>query len=901
MTDELMHYGTKRHSGRYPYGSGENPYQHELDFLGRINDLKNQGLTETEIAKALGLSSTTELRAKKAIAKNDIQKYNLEMCRKLKDKGYSNVAIGERLGVPESTVRNWLDETAKQKNEVLNNVADTLESAVKSKGLIDIGAGVERELGVSDVKLKTAVAMLKEKGYNQYEIYIDQLGTNNQKTTIKVLAPPDMTYAEAFKSRYDISSVNQYSEDGGYTFTSIEKPRSIDSDRVQIRYNEEGGVDKDGVIELRRGVDELSLGSAQYAQVRIAVDGTHYLKGMAMYSDDMPDGVDIVFNTNKHVGTDKMKVLKEMKTESENPFGSTVVQRHYTDADGNTQLSALNIVGTNEGDMHVEGSWGNWSKSLASQMLSKQSLSLAKRQLKLTLDEQKEQFEEIKSLTNPEVKKHYLQEFADSCDAAAVDLKAMALPRQSCKVILPITDMKDTEVYAPTYRNGEKVCLIRYPHGGIFEIPELTVNNKQKTANSVMHNAKDAIGISSKVAERLSGADFDGDTVIVIPVNDKVKINTSKPLEGLKNFDPKESYPYHEGMKVMSEKTKQRQMGEVSNLITDMTLQGASSSEIARAVRHSMVVIDAVKHKLDYTQSRIDNGIDELRDKYQGGGGASTLISMAKSQARVPVRKEITNPARMTADQLKDYEAGKKVYDETGESYTKTTVNKKTGVITTKEVVRTQTVPRMSVTDDAHTLSSGTPMEEAYADYANGMKALANAARKEYIATPSTHYSPTAKKQYAEEVSSLNAKLNSALLNAPKERQAQLIANSRVEAKKKANPELKDDKDHLRKIKGQELQIARAQVGAQKQRITPTEKEWEAIQAGAISSNKLQQILANSDKKTLRSFAMPKARKSLSNAQINLAKSMENSGYTLADIADRLGVSTSTVSTILNE
>lgn len=901
MTDELMHYGTKRHSGRYPYGSGENPYQHELDFLGRINDLKNQGLTETEIAKALGLSSTTELRAKKAIAKNDIQKYNLEMCRKLKDKGYSNVAIGERLGVPESTVRNWLDETAKQKNEVLNNVADTLESAVKSKGLIDIGAGVERELGVSDVKLKTAVAMLKEKGYNQYEIYIDQLGTNNQKTTIKVLAPPDMTYAEAFKSRYDISSVNQYSEDGGYTFTSIEKPRSIDSDRVRIRYNEEGGVDKDGVIELRRGVDELSLGSAQYAQVRIAVDGTHYLKGMAMYSDDMPDGVDIVFNTNKHVGTDKMKVLKEMKTESENPFGSTVVQRHYTDADGNTQLSALNIVGTNEGDMHVEGSWGNWSKSLASQMLSKQSLSLAKRQLKLTLDEQKEQFEEIKSLTNPEVKKHYLQEFADSCDAAAVDLKAMALPRQSCKVILPITDMKDTEVYAPTYRNGEKVCLIRYPHGGIFEIPELTVNNKQKTANSVMHNAKDAIGISSKVAERLSGADFDGDTVIVIPVNDKVKINTSKPLEGLKNFDPKESYPYHEGMKVMSEKTKQRQMGEVSNLITDMTLQGASSSEIARAVRHSMVVIDAVKHKLDYTQSRIDNGIDELRDKYQGGGGASTLISMAKSQARVPVRKEITNPARMTADQLKDYEAGKKVYDETGESYTKTTVNKKTGVVTTKEVVRTQTVPRMSVTDDARTLSSGTPMEEAYADYANGMKALANAARKEYIATPSTHYSPTAKKQYAEEVSSLNAKLNSALLNAPKERQAQLIANSRVEAKKKANPELKDDKDHLRKIKGQELQIARAQVGAQKQRITPTEKEWEAIQAGAISSNKLQQILANSDKKTLRSFAMPKARKSLSNAQINLAKSMENSGYTLADIADRLGVSTSTVSTILNE
>ena len=901
MTDELMHYGTKRHSGRYPYGSGENPYQHEIDFLARVSNLKAQGMSETEIAKALGLSSTTELRAKKAIAKNDIQKYNLEMTQKLKEKGWSNVAIGERLGVPESTIRNWLDESAKQKNEVLNNVADTLENAVNKKGLIDIGAGVERELGVSDVKLKTAVAMLKEKGYNQYEIYIDQLGTNGQKTTIKVLAPPDMTYAEAFKNRYDIQSVNEYSEDGGVTFRQIETPRSIDSDRVQIRYNEEGGIDKDGVIELRRGVDELSLGSSQYAQVRIAVDGTHYLKGMAMYSDDMPDGVDIVFNTNKHVGTDKMKVLKEMKVDSENPFGSTVVQRHYTDVDGKEQLSAINIVGSNEGDMHVEGSWDNWSTRLASQFLSKQSLSLAKRQLQLTLADRKEQFEEIKSLTNPEVKKYYLQEFAESCDAAAVDLKAMSLPRQSTKVLLPISDMKENEVYAPTYKNGEHVCLVRFPHGGTFEIPELVVNNKQKTANSVMHNAKDAIGISPKVAERLSGADFDGDTAIVIPVNDKVKVTTSKPLAGLKGFDPKESYPGYEGMKVMSDKTKQTQMGVVSNLITDMTLQGASTEELARAVRHSMVVIDAQKHKLNYKQSEIDNGIAELKEKYQGGGGVSTLISRAKHEVDIPKRKEITNTSLMTPSQLADYQSGKKVYNETGESYTETRVNKKTGAVTTKEKVRTEKASLMSITDDAHKLSSGTPMEEAYADYANGVKALANAARKEYISTPSTHYSPSAKKEYATEVASLNAKLNTALKNAPRERQAQLLANSRVDAKKKDNPELKDNKDHLRKIKGQELQIARAQVGAQKQRITITENEWNAIQSGAISSNKLQQILANSDKKTLRSYAMPKAKKTISNAQISLAKSMQNSGYTLADIADRLGVSTSTVSSILSE
>jgi hypothetical protein len=119
-----------------------------------------------------------------------------------------------------------------------------------------------------------------------------------------------------------------------------------------------------------------------------------------------------------------------------------------------------------------------------------------------------------------------LKDFADSCDAAAVELHAAALPRQSWKVILPISDMKDTEIYAPTYKNGEKVCLVRYPHGGIFEIPELTVNNKQATANKVMHNATDAVGINAKVAERLSGADFDGDTVLVIPTKN-VKIRTT--------------------------------------------------------------------------------------------------------------------------------------------------------------------------------------------------------------------------------------------------------------------------------------------------------------------------------------------------------------------------------------
>ena len=50
-------------------------------------------------------------------------------------------------------------------------------------------------------------------------------------------------------------------------------------------------------------------------------------------------------------------------------------------------------------------------------------------------------------------------------------------------------------------------------------------------------------------------------------------------------------------------------MGKISNLITDMTLLGASEDKLARAVRHSMVVIDDEKHHLDYKQSEKDNNI----------------------------------------------------------------------------------------------------------------------------------------------------------------------------------------------------------------------------------------------------------------------------------------------------
>ena len=135
------------------------------------------------------------------------------------------------------------------------------------------------------------------------------------------------------------------SHDDGETFDKFVYPKSMDSSRLKIRYAEDGGIQKDGVIEIRRGVDDLSLGDSHYAQVRILVDGNRYLKGMAVYSDDLPDGVDVMFNTNKKKGTPTSDVLKKVKDDPDNPFGSLIKaggQSYYIDADGKRQLSLIN-------------------------------------------------------------------------------------------------------------------------------------------------------------------------------------------------------------------------------------------------------------------------------------------------------------------------------------------------------------------------------------------------------------------------------------------------------------------------------------------------------------------------------------------------------------------------------
>lgn len=888
--DFLAHYGTPRHSGRYPWGSGENPYQRLAGFMGRVQELRKQGLTDAEIAKSMGMNSK-QLRARYSYAKDEKRMADAAFAWRLKEKGYSNQAIADRMGLPnESSVRSLLDPAIQQRTEATRATATYLKDQVKSLGFVDVGAGTELYAGVSKTKLDTALEQLQLEGYEVHNVKTMQLGTG-KLTTVKVLCPPGTSWAEVQNNQDKIKSVVGWSEDGGQTWELPKAPVSIDSKRLQVCYGSEGGKEKDGVIELRRGVEDISLGDAKYAQVRIAVDGTHYLKGMAVYSDDLPSGVDLRFNTNKEKGASKLDALKEMKTtkdgkvDLENPFGATIKrQRDYIDKDGKEKQSAINIV-------NEEGDWAGWKKTLSSQMLSKQSKELAEKQLALRYDQKQADYEEIKSLTNPVVKKKLLQSFADECDSSSVHLEAAAMPRQASHVILPLTSIKDTEIYAPNYKNGEKVVLIRYPHGGKFEIPELVVNNKNNEGKNLISNkGKDAVGISSKVAERLSGADFDGDTVLVIPNNKSgnFKIKTQSPLDGLKNFDPKESYPGYDGMKVMTKKTKGLEMGKVSNLITDMTIKGANDEELARAVRHSMVVIDAEKHKLNYKQSFVDNGIAELYKKYQGkaGGGAATIVSRASGQAHALTRRETIDP-----------KTGKKVYI-VKESDTYTDKNGKT-------VHRTIKSTQMAETDNAFTLVSGgskaatTPMEAVYATHANKLKALANQARKDSLSIPTPKVSQTARKTYAKEVSSLMSKLNIAEKNAPKERQAQLLANSMIREIKQSNPNM--DNDDLKKAKSKALTRARATVGAKKELVNIEPREWEAIQAHAITKTTLERILNNADESQVKKYATPKDKPTMTSSRVARARAMLNAGCTIAEVADTLGVSTSTISRAVSE
>jgi DNA-binding CsgD family transcriptional regulator len=913
---ELTHYGRSRldgapgpGSGRYPLGSGEDPNQHRGDLISRVQEMRGKGMSEKEIATAVGYESTTQLRSAYSNAINERRATQIASARAMLADGKNQAQVARELGINESTLRSLLNERAEARTNAAKETADFLRQQIDEKGMIDVGVGVELELGISREKLNQALSMLEADGYLLYGGGVPQVTNPGKQTNIKVICPPGTEHRDIydFENVHTITDYKQrIDEDGTERIErGFEYPASMDSSRLMIRYRDDAapdghtGVEKDGTIEIRRGVADLDLGESHYAQVRILVDGDKYLKGMALYSDDMPDGVDVIFNTNKtHEQADK--VLKTVKDDPANPFGALLReeggQYHYIDPEtGERKLGLINKTRT-------EGDWGEWADALPSQFLGKQSMKLIQQQLSMSIADKQAEYDDILALTNPTVKKQLLETFANDCDSAAEHLQAAALPRQKYQVILPISTMKDNEVYAPNYQDGETVALIRYPHGGTFEIPILTVNNRQPDGRRILGNTPaDAIGINSKVAERLSGADFDGDTVMVIPCNSSkstVRITSTPPLKELEGFDPKMDYGYsrvetdqkgdkhyyRDGHEFKVMKNTQMEMGKISNLITDMTLKGANQEELARAVKHSMVVIDAEKHKLDWKQSEIDNGIAALRKRYQERvdedgkvhNGASTLLSRAKSPVQVTKRKGTPkiNP-----------ETGELEYKTVEETYTD-----KKG----KTRIRTQDSTQMAETRDARRLSSGTPQEEAYADYANRMKAMANAARKEILSAGKIQYSASAKQAYSEEVGDLERQLKKALMNAPRERQAQLAANSEVKAMRKANPDMTGKE--VKKKGQQALSRNRIRYNAQRHTIDISPRAWQAIQAGAISENLLTKILRFADQDQVRSYATPRARNTLSAGKQARIRAMRASGYTTSQIAEALGVSASTVS-----
>ena len=934
----LSHYGTPRHSGRYPWGSGDHPYQRNADFLGQIEKLRKQGLKETEIAKSMGMN-TSDLRKRKSLALAENRAYLVAETKRLKEKGLSTTSIANRMDLNESTVRGYLDEEVAERMGVTAANAKLLKERVDQLHYIDVGKGSEEYLGMSSTAMGTALKRLEDEGYTIHEIPIEQLGTG-KITKMKVLAEPGVEWRDVMKNRADIKMVKDlYSEDGGETLRAIERPVSIDSKRVQVCYAEEDGDQKDGVIELRRGVDDISLGNAHYAQVRIMVDDSHYIKGMAMYADDLPDGVDIRFNTNKHLGTpmmsddpDAKQVLKPIKNDPDNPFGANIkgedklirAQKHYIDADGKERLSALNVVSE-------EGTWYDWNRTLASQFLSKQPPELAKQQLKLTRDIAQDDFNEIMTCTNPTVKAKMLEDFAGRCDHDAVHLAAAALPRQSTRVILPLTNGKENEIYAPGYQDGEQVALVRYPHASVREIPILTVNNQNPTAKSTIGEALDAVAIPHSAAEKLSGADFDGDTVIVLPTKN-VKIRSGAPFESLVGFDTKSAYPEYPGMHRMTKQEHGLEMGKVSNLITDMTIMGAPDSEIERAVKHSMVIVDAEKHHLDYKRSERENRIPELKEKYQGGvnGGAATFLSRSTGPYRVGERKEKA-PSKMNAEEKKRWENGEIVYEYSHRMQGKakqpsrrlmTEQEKKdwdskdpdkraavkrafyqSGRMQYQQVEVTEEVAKGSEFHPYSLVSTGVRdtakrIEQVYADHAVEMKEMARIARKEARSTVDISYKPEMAKKYKTEVNSLNAKLSTAKRNAPLERQAQLIANTKWATVKYNNPDM--DAEHQRKEKARLLDSARKSIGAKKMVIGSkdnplTEREWEAIQSGAITKTKLKAILDNADMNVVKQYAIPRTKSGLSPAKLSRAKQMLAKGYSRQDICEQLEIGEATL------
>ena len=977
--DSLQHYGTKRHSGRYPWGSGDDGMQRAPSEVERTvaeyDALRAKGMPDVDIAAKLGIT-TTKMRTDRTLAKAERDQRNAEGVNVMLKRGMKIPEIATAMGLSESSVRNWIgkDPNTVNSKRQIDKTAEALGDAVKRSTYVDIGTGVERQLGISKQKLKAVTDQMVESGdYEIRKIWVEQL-TNPAagNTTVKVLVPKGTTQADVLKNKDKIRPVDFNLADGDATqLNMLQVPKSVDWNRVKIRYaNGKGdasdGETRDGTMELRPGTADLDMGHSKYAQVRIAVGGTHYLKGMALYGDpkDFPPGVDIIFNTNKSSKKSPEEVLKPLKDklDSVNPFGASITRQNtLLDSKGQPVTTVHNGKKTfKNGAINIlqeEGGWGDWSKSLSAQFLSKQSPIVVSEMLKKTLAKTDKEYDEIMKVTNPVVRQKLLDSYRSDLEAKQVHLKSITPKGFGAHVILPVPTMKENEVYAPNYPNGSKVILVRYPHGGTFEIPELIVNNRGPGKNIVGPTSPDAIGIHPKVASKLSGADFDGDTAYVIP-NNSGKFKSRASLPGLKNFDPNkyEGVPSRPGYykdeasgkeyKLITPKLKQNEMGKVSNLITDMTLRGATDSELTRAVKHSMVVIDAEKHHLDYKRSAEENAIDALKKKYQLhvdnvdysklqqiNPGYQAQVDKLRGKMMEPgvtLKEKVKLQKQIDAKMLKIIDPAEiKAPGRVGEGAA-TIVSRHSSQVTTggkpmfitKEIapgepgnirgtetkVTTEFVIRnrkksyiTNMLDDARVyLSDNSDIREKhYANYVNDLKERVNKVDIQMAKYKAPKIDKTAALIYQNEVKSLSKKLNESMLNAPKERLAQVLAttNYRKQVEEAGGTEM-FEKDKLKKMKNTALVNARAITGASRKPVDITDDEWDAIQANAISATMLKDLTKHMNDDQLKALATPREKKTVTPSSRSRIITLLNNNYTVAEIANMYGLSSSTVSAI---
>lgn len=945
----LKHYGVKRKSGRYPW----DPSLHlpkNYKFIEDRDEMKKRGLSDNEIAKQMGLS-TTVYRSKVTIAKEELKQYNMQRISKLQSEGMIIDDIAKTIGTTGQTVRNYLDEiknpnkSARAQRVQTEAVADTLEAAVKRSKYIDVGKGVEIQMGISKEKLKSGLNALVESGeYEVHNLRIAQVTDKNNSTPVKVLTKKGVERSEIYKNMDKVRPVEEFAINGdARMFQQMERPKSIGWDRVHIRYaipegqkghgtNDDGAM-MDGAMFLRPGVKDLNLGKASYAQVRIAVGDTHYLKGMALYGTEemfkgIPKGTDIIFNTNKTANKTPQEVLKELKKNPEggapidgpNPFGATVKRQNtLVDSKGNPvykpgvkdrfgnkvpQIGSVNIV-------NEEGDWGSWSKALSAQFLSKQPTTVVHERLKATMKQVQDEYESIQKVTNPVIKKQLMESFVSDLESKQVHMKAAAPKGFQGHVILPVPDMKENEVYAPNYKNGEKVVLIRYPHGGRFEIPELTVNNNSVARKMISKDSPDAIGIHPKVASKMSGADFDGDTAYVIP-NNKGKFKSRDSLKELKNFDPNMYADKPGTFTPITKRYQQTLMGVVSNLITDMTLQGAPSNEIARAVKHSMVVIDAEKHKLNYKRSAEENGIDALMKRYMTHVDKVKYGDLERYNPKTRRVDKVIDPDKLKKDLTpgKEYTSASTIISRHKQSvitdgYQVEVPDPKSKSGGTKMVWRNKKETYLvNMVKDANVFlgPNATKTEHHYADYINELKAFKNKVDSEMSGIKMPARDPKAAKIYAEEVLSMKDKVNQVKINRIKERQAQRMAevSSKAEIARRSEDEVLK-KDEISRIKQQALNKARSMVGAERTPVTITDDEWDAVQSNAVSGTLLKELVSFMDDSQLKSLATPRANKQMTDARKSKAKALLANGYTIAQVAEALGVSSSTIGKIKAE